>query len=651
MAVYKVSKKNKINLFNSIKKEENAFGKFSERDGFIPFLNEIWDLENLPSEDDRFSNALEDTIQHTINNDDWDIDYLFIERFRLFDKDDIFIKFLETVVDPRFRENEDDIVKFVLFINSFIEQDDLELYRKDYNDDGLPVYLIQRKNPENLSIHISKNSIPFYVQSNGFFYNKIRNLSSQKNIPAFVLSHNNGWNDFGFYTLFYLFYYDEKGVVHQVGDIKIMSENQKNTSTIPDEFFILEKTFCSLGQDITYYKNLKKIFGRDFESVLFALKDAAFFNSIQEKYENNDVFITSLIRDDFAERLLRQAKYVLYDFDLSNLYSFKYFFKPNFSKEILDIDFNFNNQKPVPNRVYGIIGNNGTGKTQLITTLPKDISLKKDKNFSPRTPLFSKIIAVSYSVFDNFEIPKKTETFNYVYCGIRTDEGDSYSKRGLTLRFHHSWKKIKELKRMDRWRNVLLNFIDDELVDEFIVNDLENDGLSVDITKFGETKNKLSSGQSIILFIITEIVANIRFDSILLFDEPETHLHPNAITQLVNTIYELVNQFESYCIITTHSPLIIREIFSKNVYVLEKHETVSSIRKISIESFGENTSILTEEVFGNKEIPKHYKTMINELVSLGYTFEGMVSIFESDNIPLSLNAKIYIKSLISNHNA
>ena len=54
---------------------------------------------------------------------------------------------------------------------------------------------------------------------------------------------------------------------------------------------------------------------------------------------------------------------------------------------------------------------NGTGKTQLITSLPIDISKKNSSQFTPMTPLFSKVIAVSYSVFDSFEIPKNTASF------------------------------------------------------------------------------------------------------------------------------------------------------------------------------------------------------------------------------------------------
>lgn len=115
----------------------------------------------------------------------------------------------------------------------------------------------------------------------------------------------------------------------------------------------------------------------------------------------------------------------------------------------------------------------------------------------------------------------------------------------------------------------------------------------------------------------------------------------------MNTIYELVEEFKSYCIIATHSPLVIRELFSKNVYIVERHQNTPSIRRIAIESFGENISVLTEEIFGNKETEKRYKTILTKLVNSGKSYEEVISLLQFDEVPLSLNARIFIQSLIN----
>jgi energy-coupling factor transporter ATP-binding protein EcfA2 len=196
---------------------------------------------------------------------------------------------------------------------------------------------------------------------------------------------------------------------------------------------------------------------------------------------------------------------------------------------------------------------------------------------------------------------------------------------------------------MSQWVKILSNFLDKEMIEEFII--LKNNEFEVSLDGFTKTRKMLSSGQSILLYIITEIVANIRYDAIILYDEPETHLHPNAITQLMNTIYELVNEFQSYCIIATHSPLIIRELLSKNVFVMERESNYPSLRKIGIETFGENLTVLTEEVFGNRSIPKQYKLILERLVNNGLSYDEIINELESDNVPLSLNARMYLKTI------
>lgn len=68
--------------------------------------------------------------------------------------------------------------------------------------------------------------------------------------------------------------------------------------------------------------------------------------------------------------------------------------------------------------------------------------------------------------------------------------------------------------------------------------------------------------------------------------------------------------------------------------------------KIGLESFGENLTTLTEEIFGNKEVEKYYKNKIQELIDIGYAYEDIIELLESKDIPLNLNITIYIKNLI-----
>ncbi|WP_141047037.1 AbiJ-related protein [Aliarcobacter cryaerophilus] len=640
----KISKKIKLEIYNTLKEEK----LISDEEKWMDFLNSIWDLRAMPSTDDRYTNAYDDIIQHTVNNDDWKLDELFLEILKLLEDDKKFIKFIETIVYPEFRKNEDEIINFVLLINSYLEKDKFSLIVSSYDQNDLPIYTVNVKLNDNSYSDLPKNEIVFNLvrEAQGSYF-RFNSHTPPTTMPSFVLVNQRGWDDSGWRTNFGLFYYENEINKTYIGSVKITDSVNYNLDNFPTTFTLLEDNFFSLGQEEDYYLNLKKIFGRNFESILYSLRDAAFFPEIQEKFENEDSFKQSLIRYDSSEQLLREIKYKIYGFDLSNLYSFKYTFKPKYSSETIEVAFDFNSKEELPSRIFAIIGKNGTGKTQLLTSLPLNIAKKEDNFFSPRTPLFSKVIAISYSLFDNFEIPKKTSKFNYIYCGLRDENKDLLTPMKQLLRFHKTNAKIFTLKRVEEWRNILSNFIDEEIINEFIVettNSSNKKEYTYQREKFNLVKNKLSSGQHILLYTISEIVSNIRRDSLLLFDEPETHLHPNAISQLMNIIYELAHKFESYCIITTHSPLIIQELLSKNVFILEKDENIPYIKKIGIESFGENLTTLTEEVFGNKEISKQYKKIIKRLIDNGNKYEEVVSKLESDGIPLNLNVRLYIKS-------
>jgi ABC-type multidrug transport system ATPase subunit len=639
----KLTKKIRLDILRVLLSEQDLFGKPQDDINIIKFLDEMFELKSLPSEDDRYSNAYDDAYQHLINNYDWEYEYVLTERFSIIEDSNTFINFLNKIIHPNIRNNEDEITRYYLLINPYLEKENLNFSLDSYNENGLSIFEVKEYDRTNVTPStIIENKIPFLINNspNGFFDYQSSH-ETPNTFPSFVLV-NSDWNDYANRSTYYLYYYTDISDCKKIGTVKIIhKEIDKTPNVLNENFTLLNESFCSLGQEYSYYENIKLIFGKTYESILWALKDAAFYPNILEEFENKYYFRNSLIRNDQQEQLLREVKYRLYGFNLKNLYSFQYSFKPKFADEAIDVHFDFDANRAVPSRIFALIGKNGTGKTQLITSLPIDISKKNNNAFTPKSPLFSKVIAVSYSAFDSFDIPKNTADFNYTYCGLKDSKGELYSTKGLKLRFHSSWKKIASNNRFDKWLNLLPFFLDRELINELIIEDDK-----VDIKGFNSVSKKLSSGQSILLYIITEIVANIRFASLVIYDEPETHLHPNAISQLINAIYELTNEFQSYCIIATHSPLIIRELLSSNVYIMERDETVLSVRKPISETFGENLTVLTEDIFGNNIVPNQYKKILNRLVASGKSYDKIVSIISSENIPLSLNTRIYLKSII-----
>ncbi|WCO00566.1 AbiJ-related protein [Psychroserpens ponticola] len=638
----KYTKQLKSKLFNLINKNPNAFNVKDDGDGWgnngiINFLNNIWDLKGLPrvSNDDKWTSAYDDAVQHLVNNEDWTYEQTFIDYFKLLENDEGFTKFLETLVHPDFRNDLQEIELFVTLINVELASINYTLAVSDYKED-LPIYTL-RESKQNDHVHILENEIPFVV---GHHINEY---------PYFYLQIND-WDDYGSETTFRLFYYKGIDDLEKIGDVKITNgESDKTREVIDKEFTSLKNSFCSLGQEDEYYENLKRIFNHKLPSILYALKDAAYFIEINDKFSSNSIYKYSLIRGDYAEQLSRSIRYVLEGRSLDDKYSFTYSFTPNYSSTPIEIDLKFNDTLEFSDRIFAVIGKNGAGKTQLITNLPLDISESKEESFEPHKPIFSKVIAVSYSVFDNFKKPNQKVDFNYVFCGLLNDDKSFPSKTEKNQKILEAYGKIKYHNRIEKWKQILSKFIDEDVLnDVFVINESHGNGddneFVINEGRFIINIDKLSSGQSIMLEIMTKIIANIRFDSLILFDEPETHLHPNAISQLISSIYELVESFDSYCLITTHSPIIIQNIFGKNVYVMEKDNNTPFLRKIGVESFGENLTVLTEDVFTNRDIDKHYKVILDKMIENYHNYEFIVKKIENENMPLSLNAKLYLKS-------
>lgn len=62
-----------------------------------------------------------------------------------------------------------------------------------------------------------------------------------------------------------------------------------------------------------------------------------------------------------------------------------------------------------------------------------------------------------------------------------------------------------------------------------------------------------------------------------------------------------------------------------------------------MESLGANVSALVEEIFENKNIPKYFKTKIDELISLGLSYDDLISALQSRDIELGIGLKMYIQ--------
>ncbi|SHH92361.1 ABC-type multidrug transport system, ATPase component [Flavobacterium sp. CF108] len=634
-----LTKQLKRGIYNALSAREDFLGVYNDFDGILTFLNKIWPLQDMPSEDDRYSNAFDDARQHLVLNSDWSLEYTFLERFKLVEGENIFFNaFLETIVGPEVRRTKEEIQFYAYLINSFVEKSGARMALVDYFEE-MPVYKLRSLvSASDLPLEIKINNIPFFKEE-----------IEIDEYPCFVMRYSH-WNDYGLRTRIALQYRVSDTDRSQELFVMIMKRDSKTTwDELDDKFFMLKEDFCSCGTSSHFYFDIKEILPHSYQSVLLAIRDVGLFPRISEQFENDNIFKTSFMRDNTKEKMLRTIRFDLNGIDYYQAFKFNFKYRPPYAENDLRLNFDFQSEGVIQHRVYGLIGKNGTGKTQILNAIVSSLSQEAPSTITPRKPIYGKIFTISYSFFDKFSGPPANASFNYVYCGLKKTGGGWLSEDELVERFHASALKIVEKEEVGNWKALLSIFLPAQAVLQMFESDWMG-RWSFLPENFKDVYSKVSSGQNILLFVVTEIVAQIRYNSLILYDEPETHLHPNAISELMNMIFELVRRYESFCIIATHSPMIIQELQSRNIYVIEREGNYVSSRKLEKEPFGENLTVITDEVFGNREVPRHYFTLLRKLVDEGREFDEILSLIENDNVPLSLNARLFIKLLISERN-
>lgn len=482
-----------------------------------------------------------------------------------------------------------------------------------------------------------------------FYVNvKIRSLKKQE-FP-FVVLEKSKWDDYNCQTTYNATYYASWNNSLELGEVKIL-DNKNYVTVLEKEFINLESgRYCSLGQNKSYYASLAmkdKIPKRKSLEILKGLNDIAYYPKIRQLFRQNYGYEQSLLRFSHAQKALQEGKKIFDGIPIKNSISFTYSCRIGNATEDHSVDLNFDKSSELSSRIYALVGRNGTGKTQYLASLANSLSgLTKEEgtfNTSYRPP-FSKVITISYSMFDKFKKPEENEYTSYTYCGLKNKRG-YVSDRVLAEKFVSSLNNVNDFKSINLYQKLLENFICPNPTTE-LFNDFEEKKDPIKIRRYIK---KLSSGQSILLYVLLDVINHIDNETLILFDEPETHLHPNAISRIVNSFYEILNKYDSYMIIATHSPILIQQIPSKYVKLFKRIDDTPIIHKIAYETFGENLTRLTETLFETTEIDEHYKSFLMK-ISEKKKYREILSMFKGEGSELSLNAKIFLNSLYGKKN-
>ena len=87
-------------------------------------------------------------------------------------------------------------------------------------------------------------------------------------------------------------------------------------------------------------------------------------------------------------------------------------------------------------------------------------------------------------------------------------------------------------------------------------------------------------------------------DSLLLLDEPETHFNDKWKREIVDIIDDAIGNTANDVLISTHSAIVLSDVFNDEIVMVQKTTTGSSVRSVDEPTFATDPSALMMTVFG-----------------------------------------------------
>jgi len=507
------------------------------------------------------------------------------------------------------------------------------------------------------------------------------------------------WNDYSFQTLYHLYRRQiAPGVAPAIiGPVKILRRGQTESDGIQinQPFVRLDANYCSFGNSLDYYKRLNELPPAERDEILDVLRDVVAAPELQAAFRHERGWGTSLFRDNpNPEEFLADARAILTG-NLAALHDLgsQLAFLPAKWTGLLTLDFDaqvpwhyFGLHRPLgvghrrtllPRRLIVVIGRNGSGKSTLLSRIarvafaaPSDRArpeIQAIGSFFPPSVGFTKIIAISYSAFDNFIVPGLYESElrqiaadiekgsgRYIYAGLRDivaevrDDITAVADRALpvdekallTAQDRRTTTKLKSLTQLAEEFERLIGQIaingDNALLDAALAP-LFADPSFADIDS-GERDALLgsnpreaflawSTGHKIALHVIASLVAHATRKSLVLFDEPEMHLHPPLTAALMHAVRMVLEEKSAFAILATHSPVILQETLARHVRIVRRTGDVFEILAPTLETFGENVGILTYDAFGLTAASTDYHKLLDLLIERFSTVKEINALF------------------------
>jgi hypothetical protein len=470
----------------------------------------------------------------------------------------------------------------------------------------------------------------------------------------------------------------------------------------------LNEEFCSLGQSLDYYEHLATFPDELRRFLLGFFRDALADLHHAEAFEKEEGWRVSVTRDlDLDSYVLLARTLLERDYNALPSMGLNMTFKVVGWQAPLSLDFAAPvlegiwatglgpSKMRLPERIAVLTGRNGSGKSTLMARLARVLhASQRDRSSKAISQLgsieppgigFSRVVTVAYSAFDTFQVPGvgveerrqiakdlRAGTGRYFFAGLRdiaTELEESLESDGDTTDARSG--ALDDRIALDRQTRTRLKSAE-QLADEYArtlqaIGEGSRFGLLLRVLRplladpsFSDIPDQeptellglepkstfmgWSTGLKIVMHATTTLVARTERKSIILIDEPESHLHPPLLAAFMHSVRLVLEAKDAFAVVATHSPVVVQETLGRHVSIVNRVGDQITILPPRIETYGESIGEITDEVFRLHPGATDFHATLKAMVDAGFTTEQIDGRFDRG---LSLQARAYVMSLVA----
>jgi predicted ATPase len=331
--------------------------------------------------------------------------------------------------------------------------------------------------------------------------------------------------------------------------------------------------------------------------------------------------------------------------------------------DVQEYNFKFDHGNDLPKRIAIIIGENGVGKSQTLSLIANSI-VKGKKDFvesgTENRLEIGRLLTFAPTSDGGVTFPKNSIKNPHTwYKFFSLGREGSSMKRGnvndLIVQLSRSEERIGEQSRWEIFIETIGLLNPKELYLPCTSNDEKLIRIK-DLMDYSEERRlrfqsivntnsepkrlidgkeyRLSSGEISFLRFFAQLSLSIENGTLLLLDEPETHLHPSFINKFSAMLDLLLSQTGSAAIIATHSVYFVREVFKEQVTVLRRKGDSIIAEKPRLSTFGADVGNISYFVFGESE-PTYLLKIVEANILKNY--KSWDEVYEKYKDELSIN--------------